>query len=143
VWDVEPLIVQGDRVIIHGEFGSLKSWLLLHLGLNLAAGHSWLGKFSISQPRRVLYVDEEMNERTLRRRVKRLGQRASLTNIPIPFQMLSRVGVGFDEKGADKLLKALAGAGFDPDVIIVDALRRVLLGNENQAEDVGQFWRNV
>ena len=32
---------------------------------------------------------------------------------------------------------------FDPEVIIVESLRRVLVGSENEAKDVGAFWRNV
>src|SRR5262245_58098274 len=82
-WIVDGLIAQGDRVIVYGEFRSMKSWLLLHLGLSMAAGRPWLGNFGITSPRPVLYVDEEMSERTLRRRVKRLGQGAKLGTEPI------------------------------------------------------------
>ena len=33
VWDVVPLISRGDRVVIFGEFASMKSWLMLHLAI--------------------------------------------------------------------------------------------------------------
>jgi RecA-family ATPase len=66
-WLVDPLIADGDRVVVYGEFGAMKSWLLLDLSLHLAAGHPWLGKFPIPVAKRVLFIDEEMNERTLRR----------------------------------------------------------------------------
>lgn len=138
-WIVDGLIAQGDRVIAYGPFASMKSWLLLHLGLHLAAGVSWLGKFGVSSGRRVLYIDEEMNERTLRRRVKRLGLGARLEAETIPFQIMSRVGVQFDANGADNLLAALVKSQFDPDIIIVETLRRVLQGSENDTEDVSAF----
>jgi energy-coupling factor transporter ATP-binding protein EcfA2 len=143
LWDVEPLIAQGDKVLVYGRSGSLKSWLLLHLGLHLAAGCPWFEKFGIGQPRRVLYIDEEMNERTLRRRVKRLGLGAGFKSCPLPFQAVSHIGLRFNEKGADALLHALETSQFDPDVVIIEALRRVLEGNENEAKDVSAFWHNV
>jgi RecA-family ATPase len=34
-------------------------------------------------------------------------------------------------------------AGFDPDVILLETLRRLMVGSELDAEDVGKFWRNV
>ena len=142
-WEMEPLIATGDRVVLYGEFGSMKSWLLLNLGLHLAAGKPWLGKFQISKPKRVLYVDEEMNERTLRRRIKRLAQGAGLHDQALEFRTMSRVGVTFNAFGAQMLLAALKTSQFDPDVIIVESLRRVLVGSENEAKDVGAFWQNV
>ena len=142
-WEVEPLIATGDRVVLYGEFGSMKSWLLLNLGLYLAAGTPWLGKFPISKPKHVLYLDEEMNERTLRRRIKRLAEGAGLHEQALEFRAMSRAGVTFDALGAQMLLAALKTSQFDPEVIIVESLRRVLVGSENEAKDVGAFWRNV
>jgi hypothetical protein len=142
-WVVEPLLAHGDRAVIYGEFASGKSWLLLHLGLQIAAGTPWLEHFKVERARSVLYIDEEMNERTLRRRVKRLGLGMEAEESPLPFRTLSRVGIRFDATGAKRLLDALEASGFDAEVIIVEALRRVLVGSENEAVDVGGFWRNA
>jgi hypothetical protein len=142
-WDVEPLIARGERVVVFGEYASMKSWLLPHLGLHLAAGQPWLGKFTITQPRAVLYVDEEMSLRTLCRRIVRLATGAGLEAEELRFRVLSRAGVRFDAAAARQLLTALDKAGYDPDVVIVETFRRVLVGNENDAKDVAEFWRNV
>ena len=142
VWDVEPLISRGDRVVIFGEFGSFKSWILLHLAWHLGAGVRWLETFTIREQRRVLYVDEEMNERTLRRRGKRLALGAGVEGCP-PVAFLSRAGVRFDAYGAGQLLSYLERHKFQPDVVVVEALRRVLIGDENEAKDMAQFWRNL
>src|SRR5262249_15380440 len=141
-WIVDRLIAQGDRVIVYGEFGSMKSWLLLHLAIHIAAGRPWLEEVAITAAHRVLYIDEEMNERTLRRRIRRLGAGAGLTNEPIPFRVLSRVGIQFNQIGADRLLGALAATDFDPEIIVVETFRRVLVGSENETEDVTKFWGN-
>ena len=51
----------------------MKSWLLLHLAVPLAAGQKWLGQFDIPTAKEVLYIDEEMNARTpVRRRIREL-----------------------------------------------------------------------
>ena len=142
-WLVEPLIPHGTRVIVYGEFGSMKSWLLLHLGLHIAAGRDWLGTFAIPHPKSVLYLDEEMTERELRRRIKRLGLGAGLDGDPLPFQAISQLGVRFDSSQVESLLTALQKQDFDPDIIIVETLRRVLTGSENEASDVSDFWHNV
>src|SRR5262245_38420959 len=86
-WLIEALIAVGDRIVVYGEFGALKSWVLLHLALHLAAGRPWLGKFGVPRPHSVLYIDEEMNERTLRRRIKRLGRGSDLEHEDLPLRM--------------------------------------------------------
>ena len=112
-WLVEGIIASGDRVIVYGEPGSYKSWLLLHLGLHIAAGKQWLGEFSIPQAKGVLYVDEEMSERLLRRRIKRLGLGAELDGEDFPFQVLSHGGVKLDEHGAQRLMAILEANSFN------------------------------
>jgi len=142
-WVVEPLIPHPSRTVVFGEFGSLKSWLLLDLGLHIAAGSQWLNTFTVPQARSVLYMDEEMSELELRRRVKRLGNGAGLKGQVLPFRAVSQLGLKFTQPKVQYLLKELQQQGFDPDVVIVETLRRVLDGSENEAEDVSEFWRSV
>jgi len=142
-WLVEPLIADGDRVVLYGEFGSFKSWVLPSLALHLAADRPWLDKFPIPQPKRVLYIDEEMHPHTLKRRIQRLALGMGQSSKLLPLRFLSRYGVRLDTVGATRLLSELQGKEFDPEVVIVETLRRVLPGNENEASDVGEFWRAV
>jgi AAA domain-containing protein len=140
-WLVEGLIADGDRVMLYGEFGSFKSWVLPSLALHIAAGRPWLGKFTIPQSKCVLYLDEEMHPRTLRRRIQRLARGMGLSSDQLPLQTLSRFGIRFDALGVTRLLSGLTESGFDPEVVIVETFRRVLRGNENEASDVAEFWR--
>jgi hypothetical protein len=142
-WAIEPLIPHTTRTVVFGEFGSMKSWLLLDLGLHLAAGCSWLGPFNIKVPRKVLYMDEEMSQLESRRRIKRLAAGAGFKAPDLPFRLSSQLGERFRDGSTEMLLKRLKDIGFDPDVIIVETLRRVLVGNENEANDVSGFWSNV
>ena len=142
-WLLEPLIGKGDRAMLYGEWGSYKSWLLMHLGLHVAAGRPWLERFSIKSPQSVLYVDEEMSEGMFRLRLQMLARGAGVEEQNLPFRLLSRPGITFDDQGASTLLKALEKEKFAPEVIIVETLRRVLKGDEKEASEVAAFWRNV
>jgi hypothetical protein len=142
-WLVEPLIGDGSRVVVYGEWGSFKSWALLSLGLHIAAGQPWLGQYPVHGSRRVLYIDEEMSPRLLRRRVKRLAAGMDPSPERLPFRALSRRGLRLDAHGVTALLADLKASGFDPDVIVVETFRRVLVGNENDAREVADFWRAV
>lgn len=143
-WVIESLIPHHNRVVVYGEFGTKKSWLLLDIGLHIAGGVPWLGEYAVPQPRSVLYIDEEMPEYELRRRVKMLGMGAGLDGKPLPFRATTHLGLKFFNEGkSEDLLLGLKGQGFDPDVVIIETLRRVLDGNENEAADVGAFWHSV
>ena len=113
-WLVEGLIADGDRVVLYGEFGSFKSWVLPSLALHIAAGRAWLGKFPIPQSKQVLYIDEEMHQRTLKRRIQRLAHGAGLSSEQLPLRTLSRHGAYFDRSGVLRLLGGLNASGFEP-----------------------------
>ncbi|UVT20116.1 MAG: AAA family ATPase [Nitrospira sp.] len=139
-WLVEPLIPRQSRIVVFGEYGSMKSWTLLDLSLHLAAGRAWLDTFEISEPRSVLYIDEEMPGHELRRRVKRMGEGMGLKGVSIPFHAVSHLGVRFTEEKVEGVLRDLRLVGFDPEIIVVETMRRVLVGSENEATHVARFW---
>jgi hypothetical protein len=138
-WLVEGVLANGDRAVVYAEYGAFKSWSLLDLGMHIAAAQPWLDKFAVPKARSVLYVDEEMNRRELWRRMQRLG--LTLAGVSVPFGALSHHGVRLDEKGARRFLQQLQRWGAVPEVLILDALRRVLVGDESMARDVADFWR--
>jgi hypothetical protein len=146
--DTDGLIAKGSRVVLYGEFGSWKSWLALDLAMALATGQPWLGHFKTHQPRSVLYVDEEMAFRTLARRIKRLAMGYGLNGPAaetLPALALTHVGLRLDtpESAAQFLDDVQQQWDFDPDVIVVETIRRVLVGSEVDAKDVANLWRAV
>lgn len=146
-WDVQPLIAHGNRVVVYGEFGCGKSWALVDLAIHLSLGIDWLGAFKISRPHKVLYIDEEMPEWTLRNRLRRVASGRGLSEqdikeVPLWFESF----VGFKlscAAGVENFFRDLADNGIDPDIIIVETLRRVIGGTENDAQDVGRMWEAV
>jgi hypothetical protein len=140
---VQPVIAAHERVLVYGEYGSLKSWALLHLGLHIAAGRKWLDTFAVPRPRAVLYVDEEMGEYTLRSRVQRIVEGERFPADEMSFSVSSREGVRMSEMGGHILLDRVAKADFKPELVIMESMRRVLVGSENEQMDVSGFWRAV
>jgi hypothetical protein len=141
-WLLDGLIGAFDRVLLYGEWGCLKTWLLLSLAIHLAAGKPWLGQFAIPQAQRVLFVNEEDKEATVRRRIQRLAMGAGVESEDLPLKVLSRAGIQLDGTGADNLLRELAERDFNPQVIILETLRRLNPGDENSAKDIRSFWRS-
>src|SRR5262249_55742734 len=79
----------------------------------------------------------------LRSRVQRLS--LGMTSQPGSemFHVLPRYGMRCDTGGIHRFLADLGVTSFDPEVIIVETVRRVLHGNENDAKDVGEFWHSI
>ncbi len=143
-WLVEPIITMGDRALFYGEWGSLKTWLLMSLALCLAAGYPWVGHFPVKQRFRVLYIDEEMNRRRFKKRLKQLAEGMGIAlEDDLAIRLLSRPGLKFDDPAKTRMWLATVVKEFEPDVIIIESLRRVLKGSENDAEAIARFWEAV
>ena len=141
-WDIVHFLPSRRRCVIYGEYGALKTWLLLDMALHLVIGEPWLGH-EVPLPKSVLFIDEEMAEEDLRRRLKLLADGLPQLHGEPKFAALSRAGVTFDTYGALKLLKLLENQQFNPDIVIVESFTRVMPGNENLAGEVAAFWRNL
>lgn len=123
-----------------GEWGSYKSFLLTHLALHLASGRPWLG-WVIPRPRRVLYIDEDMNVTTADRRVRRMAAGMGLdSDLPLRF---ARLGLRITDYSPRRLIQCLQTWRFVPDVVIIETMRRVLVGDENHNADVSRMWGNL
>lgn len=142
-WLVEGVLGLGDRAVLAGEWGSLKTWLSLHLSIHLALGRDWLGH-KVEKPRRVLYIDEEMPEWGMRSRAIRILQ---AEGIPLDHPLLSnlkfvsRQGFKLDIQNI-MAVKALC-LTWDPEVVILETLVRVMKGNENSNSEVADAWNLI
>jgi hypothetical protein len=143
-WLVEELLGVGERLVVYGPVGCFKAWLLLSLGISAATGKPWLGHFAMPKPLRVLYLDMENPEWLIRRRMMRLAEGMGITheNIGGRFTLLSYPKLKFHERDEGGIA-TLSSEAHGYDLIIVDSLRRVLVGNENNAADVTSFWDRV
>src|SRR5262249_23086304 len=61
----------------------------------------------------------------------------------LDFRAVSGVGLQFEQGTGEQLLRVLESQSFEPDVVIIETFRRVLVGSENEAEHVARFWRLI
>lgn len=143
-WDIEGLVARGQRVMLIGQWGAFKSWLLQHLALHYVAPLMWLETFAIPKQRSVLYLDKEMSWRASVRRLQQLAKGAELPlDEDLPLHLVSHPPITMDADGATTLIQELDKLHGGPDVIMTETFRRVLVGAEKEQEDVSRFWAAV
>ena len=86
---IDPLIMEGSSMEINGGTGIGKTWFTLEMLCSIATGEKFLGKYEITNPRPVLYIDGEMPFDSIRDRVNMIMARYiykyQVSKIPIHF----------------------------------------------------------
>ena len=134
---IEGVVRQGHKMMISGASKSGKSFLLIELAIALAEGTKWLG-FQCRQSI-VLYINLEIDPNSLLNRFyliyEALGIRARhfsdivIWNLRGEAQPLDQL--------ATELIHRADYHGVD--VIILDPIYKVMMGDENNATDMAQF----
>lgn len=140
------LVAEGERVMLVGESGSQKSWILIHLGLHLAAGRDWLG-FKVNRPYRVLYVDEEAGPQGAEGRLHMLGSGTGV-GLEAPFAMSNRAYFRAHNQlntrsFMDWAKKQMPPEWWPPEVVMVDTMRATMTGTEDKSENIVAYWEHL
>ena len=72
---IDPLIMEGSSMEINGGTGIGKTWFTLEMLCSIATGEKFLGKYEITNPRPVLYIDGEMPLDSIRERMNMIMAR--------------------------------------------------------------------
>lgn len=120
---------------------SSKTTLALAMGMCVASGHPWLGRWEVQQGP-VLAMFEEDNERTIRRRALLLGRAMGIDpNTLDNFHVMCQTGMtigGHRSRGRGRL-SALVRK-IRPVLLILDPLRRMTPGvDENDSRAVSEY----
>jgi RecA-family ATPase len=129
---VDQVIPVGSLSMFFGEPGSKKTYAVISLAVNVAAGKdNWLG-FRVKQCP-VLIIDEESGERRLNLRIA-AALRGELAGPETPLNYVSLAGFKLDKPNHQTILQALiedTKAG----LVIIDALADIMDGDENTKQD--------
>lgn len=136
VYRVDSLWPVGGRVLLAAAFKAGKTTLLGNLLRSLVDGTPFLGNFEVEPVSRVVLIDDELDERTLRRWLRTSGVRdaarvsvISLRGKVSSFDILSEAG---RKRWAERIGSA--------DVLILDCLRPVLDAyGLSEDHDAGRF----
>jgi len=134
---IERVLRQGHKMMISGASKSGKSFLLIELAIALAEETKWLG-FQCRQSR-VLYVNLEIDPKSLINRFYNIYEA-----LGIEMRRFDDIVI-WNLRGEAKPLDQLAPeliykAGYHGiDVIILDPIYKVMIGDENSATDMARF----
>ncbi len=144
-WMIPGLLEKGDRLLITGGEGGGKSVLVRQLAVSIAAGvHPFDG--TRFDPRRVLLVDLENGERTLRRHLIGLRAHAATIGRAIPHSglMIESRPSGIDlTKAADEAWLNRICEDVQPDLLVIGPLYRMHATDMNKEEPARHLTRVI
>ena len=135
---VQDLLIKQGSMIVFGQSGIKKSWLVEHLAFCLATGCPWLG-FTTEQAR-VLIVNFEISDISYQIRLK-----AMLERFELPEQRLYVCSPNrkmLEERGTFEWF-ADEVRPFAPQVIILDCLQGCFGGDENSTREMTTWINNI
>lgn len=135
---IDNLALQGSRVMLSAQYKAGKTTLVANLLRSLADGEPFLGRFTVAPAKRIVLIDDELDENTLRRWLR--DQQIRNTEAVSTVSLRGRLGTFnlLDDRCRDQWIRMLSDTGAD--YLVLDCLRPILdaLGlDENK--DAGQF----
>jgi len=125
-WLVDKIIPTGGLVALSGNPATYKTWIIMHLAAQVAAGEPVFGKLETTQSG-VLFIDEESGERLLNERLKIL----KITNKELPVYFSSLTQFKINKLGIEEIIKESEDK--DIKLVIFDSLVRIHKSEENDA----------
>lgn len=142
-WLVDNVFSCDQPTIFGAKQKSLKTTLLTDLAVSLASGMAWLGKFEVSQRRRVLFVTGEASEAAAIRKVRRAARSRNLRREDFT-DCLRIEAITFPTLPSESDCHAVAAAvtAHGIEVVILDPLYMGLQGiNTSNLTEVGPAMR--
>lgn len=142
-WIVQDMIPKQGFVILGGAPGSGKSFFSMHVTNSIVSGKPVGNYFDVIESGNVLYIDEENGFVTILNRFQKLakGQHidvGTMNNIKLVVFESVQIDT-FD--GYTKLIALIEK--YEPKIIVLDSLVRMMAGNENDATDVRMIFDNI
>jgi RecA-family ATPase len=133
-WLVESLFPVGSLNIVGGDGGVGKSWFTMHLALCVATGLPFLNHFETKKGK-VTLIDEEDNLSLITDRINRLICYMNIKSNSFPLELIENKEIKLDDDISYNKLKRTIDLQ-EPDLLIIDSLKRVNSADENSARDM-------
>ena len=137
-WAVKHVIPGDSLGVLFGASGTFKSFLALDFALHSLHGLQWMGKKTKRGP--VLFIAAEGGS-GIWRRVKAWHLARGLQWEGIEFYVLPMAVML--NKGAAAVVEAAQALGIDPTTVIVDTMSQTFDGEENSANEVAGYFREL
>lgn len=144
-WIIRDIIPRGEPASLNGPPKSGKTWALLDLAIAVATGKHWLGgaqENTLGRPGRVLAIALEDGKRRLAKRVWELarghGIRPNEDPMLAAHLSITRAPLRLPDRN-DAREFAAELKRWRPDLVLIDNLTRVMVGDQNAIKDVAAF----
>ncbi len=137
-WLIEPLLLQGVWLALVAKAGTGKSLLVQEGSAAVATGRAFLRQ-AASDPKRVLYLDFENSEQDIQERILLMFGYTEFDLDNLIYLHYPAVPA-FDSADAGEWWKLHLDA-FEPELVVIDTLSRVVEGDENSADTYIRFFR--
>ncbi len=134
---IEPFFAAGRQTAIFSMAKIGKSLLTLDMVAAAVTGRSVLGA-APSSPKRVIYVDMEMTEADLRERLVDLGYGPDDDFSRLAYFQLPSLPPLDSDLGGEVMAQLAVAHGAD--LVIIDTMARVVVGDENSADTYRAFY---
>lgn len=141
-WIEHGVLARGGILLIGGPTKVGKSFLVIDLAHNLTSGGKVWGveEFRVPVPATVLYVEFELGEYGLQKRIK---ERYNTLGTPPPkkFYCLSRPRNCYLDTVDGMRMITREIEAVNADVVIIDPISRALIGNENDNSEINRLFK--
>lgn len=138
-WLTEPIIPKGRLVALYAEGKAGKSLLALEIGAALATGNPCIDT-PASDPKTVVYIDNEMTADDLTDRLTDLGYGPETDLTRFLYLQLSTMPPLDTAEGGEAIREIIQLD--QPDLIIIDTVARNVAGEENSADTYRDLYRH-
>ena len=130
------MLPRGGSMFIGGEAKRWKTMLGQNLAICVAAGRPFLG-FGVPAPRRTLYLQQEVAEAQVQKRLRTMLQSVATTHRiePGTLHILNVRGLKLDTPGGVRRLDRLL-RGLRPEMVIFDPFYKIHNSNENKTDEM-------
>jgi len=139
-----PLLSKGGILVIGAPAKMRKSFFAMQLAYCISAGKTFLGEFEIQKPYKVLYIEKEIGIPGVRERIE-LQDKYYERDRDAKQNLAFLPKGGKESRGLFLGSPALSGIieKHDPDVLVLDPLRRFHRADEDKSGDMEQVFDEI
>lgn len=145
-WLVYNILEKNSLALLHGRYGSHKSFITIDLCASIAAGIPWHGH-KVEQGSVFYIMGEGHNGIYKRAQGWAIRRKDDLNSNNIPFYVSNSSADFYDQKSIQMVIndieKIINETNQHPQLIAIDTIHRNFTGDENSSKDIGLLIKNT
>lgn len=145
VWLINHIVSHPTVSIVCGDAKTFKSIYVQEMCVALATGTPFLGLYTVSEPRTVVYIQEESSRRAVRKRFRWMlkGRGMDVSHLERRLKIVTNRGLQIDQHREVRKLVSRVIERHQPALIVLDPLVEMHGGDENKTEQMRPVMRTL